>query len=177
MMIALIPTNVLPIPTNVTMLPPVPIPLVYSNVLVWLVLKPLDVNVPNIDECTVGTHTCTGDMIECDDKAPGFNCRYAIGYEPNVILMMASHATVTLDTLVTVLMSASISTNVRLVTIIAMLMHLAPILTAVSPALVTMASPVTVLPVMMSMNAKVKMNVMPTVHAPILMAVMNVPVT
>ena len=94
-----------------------------------------------------------------------------------LILMVASHATVTLDTLVTVLMSASISTNVRLVTIIAMLMHLAPILTAVSPALVTMASPVTVLPVMMSMNAKVKMNVMQTVHAPILMAVMNVPVT
>ena len=39
----------------------------------------------NIDECTVGTHTCTGDMIECDDKAPGFNCRCATGYELDVI--------------------------------------------------------------------------------------------
>ena len=77
----------------------------------------------------------------------------------------------------TVLMSASISANVRLVTIIAKLMHLAPILTAFSHALETMASPVTVLRVMMSMNAKVKMNAMPTVYAPILMAVMNVPIT
>ena len=94
-----------------------------------------------------------------------------------LIPMVASHATVTLDTLVTVLMSASISTNVRLVTIIATLMHHAPILTAVSSALVTMASPVTVLPVMMSMNAKVKMNAMPTVQATILMAVINMPVT
>ena len=93
------------------------------------------------------------------------------------ILMVGSHATVTLDTLVTASMSASISMNVRLVKIIAMLMHPAPILTAVSPAPVTMASPVTVLPAMMSMNAKVKMNATPTVHALILMAVMNAPVT
>ena len=190
-------------------------------------MKALDVNVSNIDECTVGIHTCSGDMIECDDKAPGFNCRCATGYELNFIFgsndyqcldcdecdhthvnailislvmdsnvlifinamithvmllqlvptalvhsavhvirdglvmdshvlittnaktvfngwtkfvltmhsalipMVASHATVTLDTLVTVLMSASITTNVRVVTMIAMLMHLAPILTAV----------------------------------------------
>ena len=83
--------------------------------------------------------------------------------------MRKRSSTVRLDTLVTVLMSASISTNVRLVTIIAM--HLAPILTAVSYAFVTMASPVTVLPLMVSMNA------MPTVRAPILMVFMNVPVT
>ena len=77
-----------------------------------------------------------------------------------LIPMVASHETVTLDTLMSVLMNASISTNVRLVTIIAMLMHLAPILTAVSPALVTMASWVIVLLVMMLMNAMVKMNAM-----------------
>ena len=58
-----------------------------------------------------------------------------------LIPMVASHATVKLDTLVTVLMSASISTNVRLVTLTAKLMHPASILTTVSPALVTMASP------------------------------------
>ena len=46
MMIALISTNVLPIPTNVAMLPPVPIPSVDTSVLAWLVMKQLDVNVP-----------------------------------------------------------------------------------------------------------------------------------
>jgi len=45
MMIALISTNVLLIPTNVTMLPPVPILSVHMNANVCLVMKGLDVNV------------------------------------------------------------------------------------------------------------------------------------
>ena len=48
MMIALILTNVLPISTNVTMLPPIPIPSVHTSVLAWLVMKELDVNVPTL---------------------------------------------------------------------------------------------------------------------------------
>ena len=48
MMIALISTNVLPIPTNVTMLPPIPIPSVHPSKLAWLVMKELDVDVPTL---------------------------------------------------------------------------------------------------------------------------------
>ena len=35
----------------------------------------------NIDECAEATHTCTGELIVCDDKAPGYNCRCPFGYE------------------------------------------------------------------------------------------------
>ena len=38
----------------------------------------------NIYECTVSTQTCTGDMIECDDRSPGFTCRCVTGYELDV---------------------------------------------------------------------------------------------
>ena len=48
MMIAMISTNVLPITTNFTMLSPVPILLVHTSVLAWLVMKELDVNMPTL---------------------------------------------------------------------------------------------------------------------------------
>ena len=48
MMIALISTNVLPIPKNVTMFPPVPIPSVHTSVVACLVMKELDMNVSTL---------------------------------------------------------------------------------------------------------------------------------
>ena len=50
MMIALISTNVLPIPKNVTMFPPVPITSLHTSVLAWRVItkKELDLNVPTL---------------------------------------------------------------------------------------------------------------------------------
>ena len=48
MRIALISTSVPPIPTNVTMLPPIPIPSVHTSKLAWLVMKELDVDVPTL---------------------------------------------------------------------------------------------------------------------------------
>ena len=48
MMIALISTRMLPIPTNVTMFPPVPILSVHTIVLAWLVMKKMDVNVQTL---------------------------------------------------------------------------------------------------------------------------------
>jgi hypothetical protein len=83
------------------------------------------------------------------------------------ILMVTSHVPVILDILVTVSMSVSILTNATLVTITATLMRHAATLTVVLLVPVTMASLVMASLVMMSMNAMVKMNAMPTVHAPI----------